>query len=52
MMVLLGSQSRKNGESKTVVRKQMKKRTKEKSKDCSGNLWWEISAPFLINGRY
>lgn len=35
-----------------VARKRMKKRTKEKSKDWSGNLRWEKSAPFLINGGY
>jgi len=51
-MVLLGSQSRKKGESKMVFRKWMKRRTKEKSKDWSGNFWWEKSAPFLINGGY
>ena len=51
-MVLLGSQSRKKGESKMAARKRMKRRTKEKSKDWSGNLWWEKSTPFLINGGY
>ena len=39
-MVLLDSQSRKKGESKMAVRKQMKRRAKEKSEDWSGNLRW------------